>query len=106
MAPRFVPVTLGSPRFTTREVDAFLVTEAWFPPGLVLEPHTHERSVFGVMLEGSFDQTWPGRSYPCPPATILTEPAGEKHGNRMEKAGARVLVVQPDPAREELLRPV
>jgi AraC family transcriptional regulator len=106
MAPRFVPVTLGSPHFTTREVDAFLVTEAWFPPGLVLEPHTHERAIFGVMLEGSFEQTWPGRSYSCPPATILTEPAGEKHGNRMEKAGARVLVVQPDPAREELLRPV
>jgi AraC family transcriptional regulator len=106
MASRCVPVTLGSPHFTTREVDAFQVTEAWFPPHLVLEPHVHERAVFGVMLQGSFDLRFPGRTYACPPATILTEPAGEKHGNRMEGAGARVLVVQPDPMRDELLRPV
>jgi AraC family transcriptional regulator len=36
---------------------------------------------------------------------MLTEPAGEDHGNRFAPAGATVFVVQPDPARIELLEP-
>ena len=106
MTPRVVPVTMGSPRFVTREVGPFQVTEAWFPPHALLTPHVHERPVFGIMLEGSFDHLFTGRTYDCPPDTVLTEPAGEKHGNRMERAGAHVLIVQPDPARADLLRPV
>lgn len=103
---RSVPVSMGSPRFRTREVDGFLVSEVWFPAGLRLPPHVHERPVIGVMLDGSFDQVFPRRSCDCPPATVLTEPAGEKHGNRIRDAGAHLLVVQPDPARVELLRPL
>lgn len=97
---------MGSPRFRIREVDGFLVTQAWFPAGLRLPPHVHERAVFGVMLEGSFEQDFFRRSFDCPPSTVLTEPAGEKHGNRVQKAGAHILVVQPDPARDELLHPL
>ena len=104
MASRCVPVTMGSPRFTTRAVDAFEITEAWFPPAAVLEPHVHGRAIFGVMLEGSFEHRFTGRTYACPPGTVLTEPAEEKHANRMERAGAHLLVVQLDPSRADLLR--
>jgi AraC family transcriptional regulator len=95
---------MGSPRFTTRTVDAFEITEAWFPPATLLEPHVHGRAIFGVMLEGSFEHRFPARSYPCPPGTVLTEPAEEKHANRMERAGAHLLVVQLDPSRADLHR--
>lgn len=57
------------------------------------------------MLEGSFDLDMGGRTYHCPPAAVFTEPAGQPHANRMGLAGAHVLVVQPDPARLELLKP-
>jgi AraC family transcriptional regulator len=43
---------------------------------------------------------------PCLPGTVRTEPAGEPHGNVFGPAGAQVLVVQPDPARQELLEPL
>lgn len=97
---------MGSPRFRAFDVDGFRVTDAWFPPGEVLPPHVHEWTVFAVMLEGSFQDVFRSRSYPCPPATVFTEPAGETHANHVEAAGARVLIVQPDHRREELLRPV
>jgi AraC-like DNA-binding protein/quercetin dioxygenase-like cupin family protein len=100
-----VPISLGSGRFRTVEADGFHVTDAWFPPGLTLTPHTHDRSSYVVMLEGSFDVLFSGRTQACPPASVLTEPASERHGNRVDGAGARVLVVQPDPARTEILRP-
>lgn len=102
---RFVPVTMGSPRFTTRELDGLWVTEAWFPPFATLPPHVHERPIVATMLEGSFDVSFRGRTCDCQPATVFTEPAGERHGNQMRKGGAHVLVLQPDPAHSELFRP-
>jgi AraC family transcriptional regulator len=105
-ASRFVPVTMGSPRFRTVEVDGFAVTEAWFPPRLHLPPHVHRRAVFAVMLEGSFETVFAHQSHDCLPSTVWTEPAEERHGNRIEDAGAHVLVIEPDSRRDELLRPL
>ena len=99
------PVTLGSGRFTTLDLGPFRVTDAWFPPLLSIPSHLHTRGCFGVMLEGSFGLRFPGRTYDCSPSTVFTEPIGELHGNQVHRAGARVLIVQPDPARVELLRP-
>jgi AraC family transcriptional regulator len=36
---------------------------------------------------------------------VFTEPAGEQHANRIQRAGAHVLVIQPDPEASERLRP-
>lgn len=102
---RHVPVTMGSPQFRSLELDGFSVIEAWFPPHTVLDRHTHDRACVAVMLDGSFDLHFPGKAYPCTPATVFTEPAGETHANLLGPAGAHVVVVQPDPARTELLRP-
>jgi AraC family transcriptional regulator len=40
----------------------------------------------------------------CRPATLLVEPAGDRHSNHFAEA-ADVVVVQPDPRRAELLQP-
>jgi AraC family transcriptional regulator len=105
MDERPVPITMGSARFRTAFLENFHVTHAWFPPGAGLEWHYHERPTYAVMLEGSFDLSFPGRSYDCPPTTVFTEPPEERHGNLIGSAGARVLIVQPDATRTELLWP-
>ena len=102
---RIAPVSMGSPRFRTVEAHGFLVTEAWFPALLRLQPHYHDRACFAVMLEGSFDVQFTRITHACPPSTVFIEPVGERHGNRVERAEAHVLVVQPDPGREDLARP-
>jgi AraC family transcriptional regulator len=81
------------------------VTDAWFPPGAVLEPHTHDRTIFAVMLDGSFDSAIVRRRLDCTPTTVWTEPREERHANYIGRAGAHVLVVQPDPARVDLFAP-
>jgi AraC family transcriptional regulator len=106
MAARHAPITLGSSRSRGVDVDGFLVTRVRFPPLLRLPLHTHERATVAVILGGSFDGLMRSTSRPCPAATVLTEPAGEPHGNLFERAGADVLTVQPDPARLELLEPL
>jgi AraC family transcriptional regulator len=57
------------------------------------------------MLAGGFDLSFTRRTRACQPGTVFSEPAGERHANRIEGAGAHVLVLEPDPARDELLRP-
>lgn len=100
-----VPVTMGSPRFRTLGLDGFAVVEAWFPAQEVLADHTHDRACVAVMLDGSFDLHLSGKEYHCPTSTVFTEPAGETHANFIGSGGAHVVVVQPDPASTELLRP-
>ena len=98
-----VPVTMGSARAWTRVVDGLEVTEARFSAGAVLERHVHERPIVCVMLEGSFDHVGDRRTHDCTPGTVVIEPAGDPHGNRIQRSGARVLVVEPEP-RDELMR--
>jgi AraC family transcriptional regulator len=98
-----VPVTMGSPRFRSMELDGFDVVEAWFPPGEYLARHTHDRACVPIMVEGSFDLAIGGRVHPCPPAAVAVEPAGESHANRIGDRGAHVVVIQPDPRRADLL---
>jgi AraC family transcriptional regulator len=100
-----VPVTMGSPRFRSLGLDGFAVTEAWFPAEEVLANHTHNRPCVAVMLDGSFDLRFSGKAYHCSPTAAFTEPAGETHANFIGTGGAHVVVVQPDPAETELLRP-
>jgi AraC family transcriptional regulator len=102
LAHRFEPISLGSPRFRTAQAHGFWATEAWFPPGLILEPHLHERAAVAVMLRGSFSVAFGARSLQCPPATLHTEPLGEKHANYIGRRGAHVLVLQPDHDQEEM----
>lgn len=93
---------MGSPRFRTAATSGCAVTDAWFPPRAVLEPHTHERTIFAVMLDGSFESVIGQRRLECTPAAVWTEPREERHANYIGRAGARVLVMQPDPARIDL----
>jgi AraC family transcriptional regulator len=99
------PVSLGSPRFRTADHGGFLVSDIWFPAGLVLPPHHHDRTVVAVTLGGGWDSVMDGRPRESTPGMLLTEPAGQRHGNHFGTSGARVLIVQPDPvARADTLR--
>ncbi len=96
---------MGSPRNRTVDTGAFRVTEIWFPPGAVLDAHTHDRSLLSVVLQGSITTTIGARRIECGPASGWTEPREEMHANRVGPVGARILVTQPDPERTDLIRP-
>jgi AraC family transcriptional regulator len=102
---RHVPVTMGSPQFRTIETNGFVVTDAWFPPGAVLPRHTHDRAIFATMLEGRFDSVIARRRIECTRASVWVEPTGEPHANFISRDGARVIVLQPNPAHAPLFEP-
>ena len=88
---------MGSARAWTRAVGGVEVVEARFPAGEFLERHVHARPIVCVMLEGSFDHVGDRRAHDCTPGTVVIEPAGDAHANRIQRAGARVLVVESEP---------
>jgi AraC family transcriptional regulator len=98
-----VPVTMGSQAARMREVGPFQLTRATFPAGGTIPPHVHDRPCIAFMLSGSFDLRFHrGRRFDCLAGTAFIEPAGETHCNCMGCAGARVLVLQPDPGSDFL----
>jgi AraC-like DNA-binding protein len=79
-----------------------IVTDVRFAPHAQLERHTHARTIFGVMLEGSFQSVIQRRTLDCRKDSVWTEPRGEPHANFVGADGAHVLAIQPDPDRPEL----
>jgi AraC family transcriptional regulator len=101
MGSSAVPVAMGSEAALTREVGPFQLTRATFPARATIPPHVHDRPCIAFMLGGSFDLRFHrGREFDCLAGTGFIEPAGETHCNCMGCAGARVVVLQPDPYSE------
>ena len=94
----YVPVHTGTPRFRTADHGGFQLTDAWFPPKLEIAPHEHERTVVAVTLQGEWDSVMLRRPYACAAASVLIEPAGERHANHFA-TGTHVLILQPEASR-------
>jgi len=92
-----VPISMGSTTSRGAEGRSFRATEMWFPARHRLPRHSHALNGLAVMLEGSFDLGTSRRTIACQPGLVLIEPAGERHTNRMEEAGAHVLALQIHP---------
>jgi AraC family transcriptional regulator len=97
---------MGAEQSETIETTSFRVTRAWFPARAVLGKHTHDRATFAVMLSGGFRTDIASRQLGCDAGHAWTEPLGEDHANVCGAEGARVVVVQPDRAGDELLAPM
>ena len=100
-----VPVTTGSAAFRTVDTGSSLITRARFPAGTVIEPHTHDRPIFAVMVSGGFQSVIANRRLECAPMSLWTEPAGEVHANYIGRTGATVIITQPDPLLHDLFAP-
>ncbi len=103
MATTPVAISMGSTRSTTVNLPAMRVSDVWFPPNVLLDAHTHDRPVLAVALDGALDSRLPGDCLECEPDTVWTEPAEERHSNRVGNRGARVLAIQPDLSAEQIV---
>jgi len=97
------PVSLGAEWAGELAVPGFVVADLRFPPGLVLEPHAHDRTTIAVILQGGFDGRWGRHEGACAPGTLVVEPAGEQHANHFwGPQPTRVAIVQPVAAELDL----
>lgn len=100
------PIALGGVQSVSVRTDAAIVDDVWFPAGSVVPWHTHERTIVGVMLDGSFQSSIAGRQLDCRVGAAWVEPRAERHANFVGRSGARVLAIQPDDERDDLFAPL
>lgn len=71
------------------------VTDVSFRPLHVIPPHGHERACLAVVLQGSVDKAFARSGWVLGAAGVVAMPPEERHIDRFERRGARMLVVEP-----------
>jgi AraC-like DNA-binding protein/quercetin dioxygenase-like cupin family protein len=100
MSTTAISVRNGSSDLRSMEVGGFRVTDVVFPPGLRLPSHYHERACFAVILEGSVRKAFARVVDTLGAGGVVTMPPRERHRDDFQGAGAHIVVIEPDPARE------
>jgi AraC-like DNA-binding protein len=71
------------------------VSTAWFRAGTRIDSHYHERACLSVIVEGYFQQRFPGAAYDCPAGGVLVKPPGERHVDRWGDRATRHVMIEP-----------
>lgn len=98
-----IDVTMGSNGPSRAMGGPFRVSTASFRPELRIESHFHDWACVSVILEGRFEQRFPGRVLDCPRGAILAKAPKERHTDRWFGAWTRHLMIEIDPARHSEL---
>jgi len=91
--PGFYGRTLRS-----RSLGDFVITERAYPARYETPAHVHDRPLFCVVLDGSYEECHAGRSHECTSTTLLFHAAQEEHLERFGGAGGRSLIVEIEPS--------
>jgi AraC family transcriptional regulator len=86
-------------------INGFLLAERMQPPNWTLPSHSHESTMIGVGLEGSYTEIIDRRSEECVPNTLQILPAGERHSIKFAHANVRCLTIEIEQQRMERIRP-
>ena len=86
-----------------REVGPFTLRENFYPSGLVLSKHAHERAYITFVIEGIFSERYATRTVVCRTGMVRYLPAGEAHENEIQ-ARSRCLHISAEASAFEQLR--
>jgi AraC family transcriptional regulator len=90
----------------TRETGEFTMAERAYPARYATPAHVHDRPLFCVVLDGSYQEINGGRTHECTSSTILFHAAHEEHLERFGQSGGRSLIVEIEPAWYNRVREV
>jgi len=82
----------------TRSLGDFVITERAYPARYETPAHVHDRPLFCVVLDGSYEEVHAGRTHECTSSTLLFHAAQEEHLERFGGAGGRSLIVEIEPS--------
>jgi AraC family transcriptional regulator len=77
-----------------RLVSGIRLTESLYSPAYQIPRHSHESPYFGLVLEGSYTETYGSRQRECGPSTLLFHPAEEQHAERHEDVVVRIFNIE------------
>jgi len=90
----------------SRSLGDFVMTERAYPAGYETPAHVHDRPLFCVVLDGSYEEVNSGRTHQCTASTMLFHAAHEEHLERFGGTGGRSLIVEIEPTWYQRIREV
>ena len=94
-----LPVTMGAPVVRAVDLDHLRISHARFPAGFEIPSHYHDRACVSVILEGRFEQRFPGRTCECPPGGVIAKAPGERHADSWHDVVSEHVILEPHPDR-------
>lgn len=76
------------------EIAGFVLTEAVYPPNHNLPRHSHERSCFMSVLQGSVTEIYTKKELTGRPSMSIFRPSGEVHSDQFYNAGGRLFLIE------------
>ncbi len=98
-----IAVTAGGGPAQVVHTGPLRISLVTYAPGLAIPSHYHDWACVSTLLEGRFEQRFPGRMLDCLPGAVLGKPPGERHEDRWFDAPSRHLIIEIDPERHEEL---
>jgi AraC family transcriptional regulator len=81
-----------------RRVRDICLTESVYSPAFTIPEHSHESAYFGLVLQGTYSETYEARTRECGPSTLLFHPAGELHAERHDDILVSIFNIELSPA--------
>ena len=103
MSPKLAIGRFYGTQSQSRTVADIRLTESLYSPAFRIPTHSHESAYFGLVLEGSYTETYEAKTRQCLPSTLLFHPAGEVHSECHDDVTVRILNIEfPGKWRERL----
>ncbi len=94
MEPKLPPGTFYGERSRFRHFSGIGLTECLYSPAFKIPRHSHKTAYFGLVLQGSYTETYEAKTRDCGPSTLLFHPAGEVHSESHEDITVRILNIE------------
>jgi len=78
-------------------VPGFILSEWRYPPCLKTPPHTHERALFCLAIEGAYTARYGPKTCACKPASLLYHAPNELHSEHFQNSGGRFFIIEIEP---------
>ncbi len=77
-----------------QKVSAFTLTERFYSPFFKTPSHSHEKSLFCLVIKGSYTETYGNRSLLCSPSNFLFHAGDYPHAEHYHQSGGHSLIVE------------
>jgi AraC family transcriptional regulator len=79
------------------EVAGFGLTETIYPPHFKIPQHSHERPYFGLVLWGTYAETYGNKARTCKPSMLVYHPSDEVHSQHFYQTEGRIFRMEVCP---------
>ena len=104
MILRLPPGEMYGETVTSRRIGGFILSERIYSPRYETPRHSHRWPLLCFVIDGTYTETYGGKTRLCSPSTLLFHPQDELHEEHFHDHGGRSFIVEIEPEWLERIR--